>query len=78
MSVYGDLLVEHVSPKAVTTVVGTVRGIAVYTPNTLRKFQVDLDNKAKVDYHSGNLKVTFSSQSDTKPEKLAETVLQLK
>jgi hypothetical protein len=39
---------------------------------------MDLDNKAKVDYRSGSLKVTFSSQSDTKPEKLAETTLQLK
>ena len=78
MSVYGDLLVEHISPASKTTPVGVVRGIAVYTPNTIRKFQMDLDNKAKVDYHSGSLKVTFSSQSDTKPEKLAETELRLK
>ena len=78
MSVYGDLLVEHISPSAKTTPVGVVRGIAVYTPNAIRKFQMDLDNKAKVDYRSGSLKVTFTSQSDTKPEKLAETVLQLK
>ena len=78
MSVYGDLLVEHISPSSKTTPVGVVRGIAVYTPNTTRKFQMDLDNKAKVDYRIGSLKVTFSSQSDTKPEKLAETMLQLK
>ncbi len=78
MSVYGDLLVEHISPSAKTIPVGVVRGIAVYTPNASRKFQMDLDNKAKVDYRSGSLKVTFSSQSDTKPEKLAETTLQLK
>ena len=78
MSVYGDLLVEHVSPASKATPVGVVRGIAVYTPNTVRKFQMDLDNKAKVDYRSGSLKITFSSQSDTKPEKLAETELRLK
>jgi P pilus assembly chaperone PapD len=78
MSVYGDLMVEHISPSAKTTPVGTVRGIAVYTPNVTRKFQMDLDNRVKVDYRSGSLKVTFTSQSDTKPEKLAETVLQLK
>jgi len=78
MSVYGDLEVEHISATSKTTLVGTVRGIAVYTPNTVRKFQMDLDNKAKVDYRSGSLKVTFSSQSDTKPEKLAETELRLK
>ncbi len=78
MSVYGDLMVEHISSSAKTTPVGVVRGIAVYTPNTIRKFQMDLDNKAKVDYRSGSLKVTFTSQSDTKPEKLAETELKLK
>jgi hypothetical protein len=78
MSVYGDLLIEHISPSSKTTPVGTVRGIAVYTPNAIRKFQMDLDNTAKVDYHSGSLKVTFSTQSDTKPEKLAEAMLQLK
>ena len=78
MSVYGDLFVEHIAPSSKATPVGVVRGIAVYTPNASRKFQMDLDNKAKVDYHSGSLKVTFSSQSDTKPEKLAETMLPLK
>ena len=78
MSAYGDILVEHISPKAVVTKVGVVNGIAVYTPNPLRKFRMDLDNKVIVDYHRGSLKITFSSQSDTKPEKLAETMLQLK
>jgi P pilus assembly chaperone PapD len=77
MSVYGDIQIEHISPQSVKTVVGTVRGIAVYTPNTIRKFQMDLDKKAKVDYHSGNLKITYSSQSDTKPEVLTETVFPL-
>lgn len=77
-SVYGDILVEHISAKAVVTPIGTVRGIAVYTPNTIRRFQMDLDKKAKMDYHSGSLKVTFSAQSDTKPEKFAESVLQLR
>lgn len=76
-SVYGDILVEHISAQAVVTPVGTVRGIAVYTPNSVRRFQMDLDKKSKVDFHSGNLKVTFSAQSDTKPEKFAEAVLKL-
>ena len=76
-SVYGDILVEHISPQAIVTPVGTVRGIAVYTPNTIRRFQMDLDKKGGVDFHSGNLKITFSAQSDTKPEKFAEAVLKL-
>jgi P pilus assembly chaperone PapD len=53
MSVYGDLFVEHVSPQAEIVKVGIVKGIAVYTPNPMRRFQMDLDPKSKVDYHSG-------------------------
>jgi len=78
MSVYGDIQVNYVSPSAVTTPVGTVRGVAVYTPNLLRKFQMDLDKKAKVDYHKGSLKITYTSQSDTKPQVLTEVVFPLK
>ena len=77
-SVYGDVLVEHLSPQGAATPVGVVRGIAVYTPNSMRRFRMDLDKKAKVDYRSGSLKVTFSAQSDTKPEKYAEAELKLK
>jgi hypothetical protein len=78
MSVYGDILVEHISPKMVITQVGTVRGIAVYTPNSVRRFQMELDRKANVDYHNGNLKITYTSQSETKAEKYTETVLPLR
>ena len=77
MSVYGDILVEHISPSTVITQVGTVRGIAVYTPNSSRRFQMELDNKAKIDFRSGNLKITYTSQSDTKTEKYAEAILPL-
>jgi hypothetical protein len=39
---------------------------------------MDLDKKAKVNYHSGSIKITYTSQSDTKPEKLSEVVLPLR
>jgi len=77
MSVYGDLKVVHVSPTGKETQVGTVNGIAVYTPNAIRRFRMDLDKKAVVDYHSGSLVVTYSAQSDIKPEKFAEAELKL-
>ena len=76
MSVYGDILVQHISPQGVTTPVGVVKGIAVYTPNALRKFQMNLDQKAKADYRNGTLRITFSSQ-DTKSEKYTEAELKL-
>ena len=75
MSVYGDIKVEHVSPQSVVTPVGIVRGIAVYTPNEIRRFQMELD--PKVNYHRGSLKITYTSQSDAKPKVLAESELQL-
>ena len=77
MSVYGDLKVMHVSPAGIETQVGSVNGIAIYTPNLMRTFQMDLNKKAVVDYTSGSLKVTYSAQSDVKPEKYAEAELKL-
>jgi len=77
MSVYGDLKVMHVSPSGIETLVGTVNGISVYTPNLIRKFSMELDKKVVFDYHSGSLKVTYSAQSDAKPEKFAEAELKL-
>lgn len=77
MSVYGDIKVVHISPAGKETQIGTVNGIAVYTPNLVRKFRVDLDKNAKVNYRTGKLKITFSAQSDTKPEKYAEAELNL-
>ena len=78
MSVYGDLKVFYVSPSGMATLVGVVNGIAVYTPNTVRRFRMDLYKKVKVDYRTGSLMVTYSAQSDTKPEKFAEAELKLK
>lgn len=78
MSVYGDLKVIHVSPDGKENQVGVVNGIAVYTPNLLRKFRMDLDKNVIVNYHSGSLKVTYSSQADTKSVKFAEAELKLK
>jgi len=77
MSVYGDLKVMHVSPAGIGTQVGIVNGIAVYTPNSVRRFRMDLDKKAKVDYRTGSLMVTYSAQPDSKPEKYAEVELKL-
>ena len=77
MSVYGDLLVEHVSSQGEVKSVGIVKGIAVYTPNAVRRFQMDLDKKSNVDYHSGILKITYSSQTENRPEKYTQAELKL-
>ena len=77
MSVYGDLVVEHISPQGKLTPAGSVKGIAVYTPNPLRRFQMDLDKTSGIDYHTGKLQVAFTTQSDVKPVKLADAELLL-
>lgn len=77
MSVYGDLKVVHIAPDGKETVIGTANGISVYTPNQIRRFNMDIINNKKVDLNSGKLKVTYSAQSDAKPEKFAEAILEL-
>jgi len=77
-SAYGDIAVDHVSPQGTVTRVGIANGVAVYTPNTTRKFEFPLINTRGLDLTSGRLEITFSAPSDVKPEKYAEAVLLLK
>ncbi len=78
MSTYGDLRVTHISPSGVSTPVGSVNGVAVYTPNSKRRFSMILQNNKEVDLHSGSLFLEYLSQTDRSPQKLAESSLQLK
>jgi len=78
MSVYGDILVDYLPVGGKPITVGTVKGIAVYTPNSRRIFGMELQKKPEVDFHRGSLHLTYQSQSDTKPEKYAEADLTLK
>ncbi|MCE5345624.1 MAG: hypothetical protein LLG13_04940 [Bacteroidales bacterium] len=77
MSVYGDLTVDHISGQGKITRVGSANGIAVYTPNLLRRFQFNLNRVPGVDYKSGTLRVTYSAPSDVKPVKYAEAELNI-
>ncbi len=77
MSVYGDLTVDHISSQGTITRVGIANGIAVYTPNTVRRFQFSLNKAPGVDYRSGKLSITYSSPSDVKPERFAGAEIQL-
>ena len=77
MSAFGDVLISHRSTNGKETQIGLVKSVAVYTPNSLRKLKVDLDNKSSIDLSKGTIHVLFSSQSDTRPVKLAEAELVL-
>lgn len=77
ISVYGDVTVNYISPLGKVSKVANAKGLAVYTPNTFRFFECNLDKLAGVDYHKGKLVVTYISQSELKTSKLAEAELQL-
>jgi P pilus assembly chaperone PapD len=71
-SVYGDLVVTWEPAQGEDIEVGVVRGIAVYTPNTLRNFKMQLRNLPGVDYTKGKLLIKFQAQNDVKAELFAE------
>jgi len=77
MSFYGDLAVDHISAQGKVTRVGVANGVAVYTPNTTRRFQFNLNKTEGVDFKSGKLRVTYSAPSDVKPVKYAEAEMAL-
>ena len=78
MSVYGNLNIEYISEIGKHTLVGIAKGIAVYTPNSSRRFQLDLDRKKGIDYHSGKLSFKFTSDIGSKSSVLAEDEIILK
>ncbi len=76
MSVYGDITVDHISPQGKVTRVGIVKGLAVYTPNTKRRFHLALNKTSGINFHSGKLQVVYADES-SKAVKLAQQELVL-
>lgn len=77
-SVFGDITVEWVSPEGNNYEVGVVRGLAVYTPNTKRTFNLKLRNLTEVDYTKGKLVIKYQAPNELKAETFAEAELALK
>lgn len=65
MSVYGDVSVDHISATGKVTRVGTITGLAVYTPTTKRYVNIPLKKNAGIDYSTGKLKVVYSYKGST-------------
>jgi hypothetical protein len=78
MSVYGDISVYYTSAAGKTTLAGTAKGIAVYTPNIARGFRLTLDKKGDINYHSGRLSVEYSTAEDSHPVRIAGADLVLR
>jgi hypothetical protein len=66
-SVYGDITVDYVSPAGERVNVGKVRGVAVYTPNTIRRFSLPLTFPEGLSLNNGKLVVRFSDANEAKP-----------
>lgn len=77
MSVYGDLAVDYISLQGKITRVGIANGVAVYTPNIIRRFQFNLDKVPGVNLKAGTLRVIYSAPSDVKAVRYAEAELAL-
>jgi hypothetical protein len=65
-SAYGDFRVQHTSKEGKETEVAVMKGFAIYVPGATRKVRVELNNSKDVNYSSGILKVTYTSQADGK------------
>ncbi|MEP7166080.1 MAG: hypothetical protein ABI741_15360 [Ferruginibacter sp.] len=77
MSAYGDLSVDHISLEGKVTHVAVAKGMALYTPNLIRYFNLTLDKNAGIDYHEGRLHIIYTTQPDAKSIKMAETEIVL-
>ena len=76
-SVYGDLTVDYVSPTGERINVGKIRGIAVYTPNTLRRFLMPLTVPEEINLNTGKLIVRYTDANEAKPQVYDEKELTL-
>ena len=78
MSVYGDIIVDYITPNGKSTQVKIVKGVGVYTPNASRRFKVELDNDNHVNFHDGKIHVTYAMQMSDKAVKNVEAEITLK
>jgi P pilus assembly chaperone PapD len=78
MSTYGDIKVDHISPAGKITEVCNIQGVAVYTPNSMRRCVINLEKIPGIDYHKGKLRVVYLPQRDDKVSLISEAELQLK
>ena len=77
MSVYGDISVDHISLQGKVTRIAIAKGMALYTPNLVRHFNLLLDKNRHIDYHEGRLQIKYTTQPDAKSLNIAETEIAL-
>ncbi len=76
-SVYGDFAATFTPQGGAAQEVGKAGGVAVYTPNPLRRFNLALQPPAGLVLARGTLRVTFSDRPDAGGKLLAEAAIEL-
>lgn len=76
-SVYGDLAVSFTPTGGTAQVIGRANGVAIYTPNPVRRAGIALDPPANMALRNGTLRITFREQAEDGGKQIAEAVLQL-
>lgn len=76
-SVYGDLAATFTPQGGATQEVGKAGGVAVYTPNPLRRFKLELQPPAGLTLSRGTLRLTFRERPDAGGKLLAEAAIEV-
>ncbi|SOB77850.1 hypothetical protein SAMN04488490_3684 [Marinobacter sp. LV10R510-11A] len=76
-SVYGDLTISFIPHSGSEQVIARANGVAVYTPNPLRRASITLGQLNGSQLTNGALRVTYREQAEDGGALLAEAVLQL-
>lgn len=76
-SVYGDLTATFKSASGTEQVVGQAGGVAVYTPNALRRVRLTLQIPAGTVLSTGTVFVRFKQRTDDGGKLLAENAIQI-
>lgn len=76
-SVYGDLLAGFTPAGGTEQQVGGARGVAVYTPNPLRRGKLELTAPQGAGWARGTLRLVYRERAEDGGKTLAEAVLRL-
>lgn len=76
-SVYGDLTVSLTPVSGAEQVIARANGVAVYSPNALRRASLALQLPNGQRLTNGTLRVTYREQAEDGGKLLAEAALQL-
>lgn len=76
-SVYGDLAATFTPQGGAVQEVGKAGGVAVYTPNPLRRLKLELQPPAGLVLARGTLRVTFRERQDAGGKLLAEAAIEV-